>query len=100
MSNLTEAVKLVIKDQQRKDKQTLVRMSDKYMARGVRWTGEQEDDFVERMWEVAVRAFPEYARENFNLLLLEDMIESAEDYLLDEEGLDESILEALSRNYA
>jgi hypothetical protein len=95
MSNLTEAVKLVIKDQQRKDKQTLVRMSEKYMARGVRWTGEQEDDFVQRMWEVAIRAFPEYASDNFNLLLLEDMIESADD-----DGLDESILEALSRSKA
>jgi hypothetical protein len=78
MTNLKEMVKQVVKQQMREDKEKLVRMCERYMARGMRWTPEEEDNYVERMWAVGVRAFPEYANDEFNFGYLEQMIEDAE----------------------
>jgi hypothetical protein len=79
MSELKEMLKQVVKQQMRKDKETLVRMCERYMARGMRWSAEEEDNYVERMWTVGVRAFPEYARDQFNFGYLEQMIETADE---------------------
>ena len=78
MDNLKEMVKQVVKKQMCEDKEKLVRMCERYMARGMRWTPEEEDNYIERMWSVGVRAFPQYAKEDFNFGYLEQMIEDAE----------------------
>ena len=78
MNNLKEMVKQVVKQQMREDKEKLVRMCERYMARGMRWTPEEEDNYVERMWAVGIRAFPQYANDEFNLGYLEQMLEDAE----------------------
>lgn len=58
------------------DKNKLIRMYDRWCERGCDLG---ETDFINRMYSVGQRAFPEYKDDSFNLGTLEYMIEMAEE---------------------